>query len=79
MRGFGIDFAMPAMFLCQLVYQLKNRLDIVVAILSGLLAVALAWLIPGNAYIVLASAAAAAVGVLIRRGAVPDTAEGGTR
>lgn len=66
--AFGIDYALPAMFISLLVLQIRGRLYLVVAALSGSLAVALSLLFPGNAYIVMAAAAAATVGLFLRRG-----------
>ena len=65
--AFGIDYALIAMFLCLLVFQLRGRLYAVTAIVAGVLAVFLALLIPGNSYIVLASVLAAFIGVVCRR------------
>jgi len=74
--AFGIDYALIAMFLCLLIFQLRGRLYVVVAILAGLLAVALSLLIPGNSYIVIASVIAAALGIVIKRGRLSSGAEG---
>ena len=65
--AFGIDYALIAMFLCLLVFQLRGKLYAVTAIVAGVLAVILALLIPGNVYIVLASILAATFGVFFRR------------
>ena len=65
--AFGIDYALIAMFLCLLVFQLRGRLYTVTALIAGALAVALAVFVPGNGYIVLASIFAATVGVVLRR------------
>ncbi|MBW1924745.1 MAG: AzlC family ABC transporter permease [Deltaproteobacteria bacterium] len=64
--GLGIDYALTAMFLCLLVYQLRNRLHVLVAIVSGILAVLFALWLPGNAYVILASVPAAAAGAALR-------------
>jgi 4-azaleucine resistance transporter AzlC len=64
--AFGIDFALTAMFICLLVFQLRDRRSVVAAAVSGIAAVLLSVLIPGNLYIVLASAAAATAGLLVR-------------
>lgn len=66
-HSFGIDYALVAMFICLLVFQLTNRIAIVTAVIAGLLAILLAVLIPGNAYIVLASVMAATIGVLLSK------------
>ena len=65
--AFGIDYALIAMFLCLLVFQLRGRLYVLTAIIAGALAVFLALLVPGNSYIVIASLLAAFIGVVCRR------------
>jgi 4-azaleucine resistance transporter AzlC len=69
----GIDYALTAMFICLLVFQLRNALQIFVALLSGALAVAIALLIPGNYHVIIASFAAATVGLIVRRRKIPGT------
>lgn len=64
-NAFGIDFALPAMFICLLVFQLRGRRHVLSAIIAGVTAVALALIVPGNSYIVLATIFAATVGVFI--------------
>ncbi len=63
----GIDYALTAMFICLLVFQLQNRLYIITGIIAG--AVATLWylLIPGDSYIVGASVVAATAGFFIKR------------
>ncbi|MBW2557333.1 MAG: AzlC family ABC transporter permease [Deltaproteobacteria bacterium] len=63
----GIDYALIAMFVCLLVFQLRGRLYVIVAIISGILAVTLSLFLPGNAYIVAASVIAATLGVFLKR------------
>ena len=71
-HALGIDYALTAMFICLLIFQLKDRIAILTAIMAGLLAVVLSLFIPGNAYIVLASMLAAGIGVIIKRRLSPD-------
>ena len=71
--AFGIDYALIAMFLCLLVLQLRGHLYSATAAISGVLAVILSLLIPGNVYVVLASVLAATIGVVIRRSNVKGT------
>lgn len=66
-NAFGLNYAMTAMFICLLVYQLRERIHVVTAILSGFLAVILYLIVPGNSYIVLAALAAATAGTVIKR------------
>jgi 4-azaleucine resistance transporter AzlC len=67
-QGVPIDYALPAMFICLLVLQIRGGLYVLVAVLSGLLAVAFSLLFPGNAYILMASVTAATLGVFLRKG-----------
>ena len=71
-HAMGIDYALTAMFICLLIFQLKDGTAILTAIMAGLLAVVLSLVIPGNAYIVLASMLAAAMGVIFKRRSSPD-------
>jgi len=63
----GIDYALIAMFICLLVFQIRKLIHLLTAVVAGLTAVGLALLIPGNTYIVIASVAAATAGVIIQR------------
>ncbi len=63
----GLDYALIAMFICLLVYQLKDWVTVLTAAISGALAVLLALLVPGNSYIVIAAVIAATAGVIVRR------------
>ena len=65
--AFGIDYALIAMFICLLSFQLKARRYIFTAIVSGFSAVVLSLIIPGNWYIVIASVIAATLGVVFTK------------
>jgi 4-azaleucine resistance transporter AzlC len=64
--AFGLDYALIAMFLCLLVFQLRGRIYLLTALLAGGLSVMLSLAVPGNTYIVIASASAAMIGALVR-------------
>ena len=64
-RAFGVDYALTAMFICLLVYQLRERRHWITAAVAGALAVILALALPGNSYVVLASMLAATAGTLV--------------
>ena len=66
----GIDYALVAMFICLLIYQVRKWIHLLTAIIAGITAVALALTIPGNIYIVIASVIAATIGVIIQRQAI---------
>ncbi len=65
--AFGIDYALPAMFICLLVYQIRGNKYVVTALVSGASAVILSLFIPGNSYVVLASIIAATAGVVFKK------------
>lgn len=63
----GIDYALNAMFICLLIYQIRKSIHLLTAVMAGVSAVGLALLIPGNIHIVLASIGAATAGVILQR------------
>ena len=63
--SFGLDYALPAMFICLLIFQCGSRLHVYVAVLSGIIAVALSLAFPGNFHVIIASIIAAAAGVAL--------------
>ena len=65
--AFGIDYALTAMFLCLLVFQLRSRLFVVTALLAAVFAVSIALLLPGNAYVIIASMLAATAGFFLKQ------------
>jgi len=62
-RALGIDYALIAMFICLLVFQLKGRKYVITAIIAGISAIIMSSIVPGNSYIVMASILAATAGV----------------
>ena len=65
--SFGIDYALSAMFLCQLTFQLRGRIYVLTAIISGALAIAVSLLLPGNFFVIIASLLGATAGFAIKR------------
>jgi 4-azaleucine resistance transporter AzlC len=63
----GIDYAMIAMFLGLLVFQLRGRIHFITAILSGMLSVILSLVLPGNGHVIVASLVAATCGYALSR------------
>jgi 4-azaleucine resistance transporter AzlC len=70
----GIDYALSAMFIALLVFQLRGRLYVITAIVSGSVAVLFSLIIPGNSYVVIASLLAATAGFWMRRYALAKKA-----
>ena len=73
----GIDYALIAMFICLLIYQIRKLIYLLTAVLVGLTAVVLTLMIPGNTYIVIASIVAATVGVIIQRKVIRSNSDNG--
>jgi 4-azaleucine resistance transporter AzlC len=65
--AFGIDYALMAMFICLLAFQLRGLIYIVVALISSLLAVIVSLWIHGNGYILIASVISASFGLCLRQ------------
>jgi 4-azaleucine resistance transporter AzlC len=65
--AFGIDYALVAMFLCLLVFQLRGAVYAVTAVAAGIMATILSLVTEGNAYVIVASIAAATLGFLLKR------------
>ncbi|HOT07775.1 MAG TPA: AzlC family ABC transporter permease [Methanotrichaceae archaeon] len=65
--SFGIDYALSAMFLCLLAFQLRGRIYALTALVSGALAIAVSLLLPGNSYVVIASVLGATAGFALKR------------
>ena len=61
----GLDFAFPAVFLALLALQLRSVADWVVAATAGVLAVAIALVLPGTWHIVIAGFVASALAALV--------------
>ena len=66
-HSFGMDYALIAMFICLLVFQLKGRLYVFTALIAGISAVILSLWFRGNSYVIIASVIAAGAGVFIKK------------
>jgi len=66
-RLFALDYALPAMFIALLVLQIKDRTQVVVAILSGLLAVGLVLLGVGQWTAIIATIGGATIGMVLEQ------------
>ncbi|BAF58723.1 predicted branched-chain amino acid permease [Pelotomaculum thermopropionicum SI] len=65
----GLGFALPAMYICLLVFMIKRKSDVLVALSSALFCLLIGYLVPatmGNLFnIIIATVAGASLGVLI--------------
>jgi len=65
--AFGIDYALTAMFLCLLVYQLHGPMYILTAVITAIISVLWYIFLPGESYIVGASMTGATLAYLFKR------------
>jgi 4-azaleucine resistance transporter AzlC len=65
--AFGIDYALVAMFLCLLVFQLRGAVYAVTAVIAGIIATVGSLVMEGNAYVIVASMAAATLGFFLKQ------------
>jgi len=65
--AFGIDYALIAMFICLLIFQINGAIYVFTAIISGFSAVGLSLLLPGNTYIILSAMLAATLGLMAKK------------
>lgn len=64
-QALALDYALPAMFIALLVLQIKNRVQVLIAVISGILAVTLLLAGLGHWHIMAASLIGATLGVFI--------------
>ena len=65
--AFGIDFALPAMFLALLVYQIQSRIHVITGMIAVIVSVVCYLALPGDGYAVIAAVVAATCGYLLQR------------
>jgi 4-azaleucine resistance transporter AzlC len=65
--GWGLPFALPALFICLLVLQIKNAHHFWVMVIAGIISVFFKWALPGNWYILLTALFASGMGMMIER------------
>ncbi|MGI6037565.1 MAG: AzlC family ABC transporter permease [Limnochordia bacterium] len=70
---FGLDFALPAMFIALLCLQVKNRLHIFIAIIAGVTSILVACYFPGNWNVITATVVAATIGLVIEQWKAPSS------
>lgn len=64
-RKYGLPFALPALFICLLMIQIKSPYHFGIMVIAGISSLFFKWMIPGNWYILLATLLASGLGVYI--------------
>ncbi|PLX76705.1 MAG: branched-chain amino acid ABC transporter permease [Desulfuromonas sp.] len=65
--AFGIDFALPAMFIALIVLQIECFLQVIVGLIAACVSVSCYLLMPGDSYALVAAVVAASFGFVLRR------------
>lgn len=65
LETWGLDYALPAMFIALLVFQLKNRRQVIIALFSALFSILLYWKSGGHWQIMLTTLSGAGLGLLL--------------
>lgn len=72
-QSFGIPFALPALFICLLILQIKNVHHLYIMAIAGASSLFFKWALPGNWYIILTALVASGIGVLLNSNVSPNT------
>ena len=62
-EGYGLPFALPSLFICLLVLQIKSPMHLWMMVLGGTFSMLFKWVLPGNWYMILAAVLTAGIGV----------------
>jgi 4-azaleucine resistance transporter AzlC len=65
--GWGLPFALPALFICLLVLQIKNAHHFWVMVIAGIISVFFKWALPGNWYILFTALFASGMGMGVEK------------
>ena len=65
-KEYGLPFALPALFICLLVLQIKGPNHFWMMVIAGISSLFFKWVFPGNWYILLATLLASGIGVAIK-------------
>lgn len=64
-QKFGLDFALPAMFIALLILQIRHKKAVAIIVISAALSIGIKLNVPGSWNIILATVISATIGVLI--------------
>lgn len=65
--AFGFDYALTSMFICLLIFQLKDRIANITALMAAILGIGIYQVMPGRWNIIIATVAAATIGVGVEK------------
>jgi 4-azaleucine resistance transporter AzlC len=74
--GYGLPFALPSLFICLLVLQLKSARHLGIMVVAGLSSLFFKWAFQGNWHILLAALLAGGIGMVIETKLIPSPSTG---
>lgn len=64
-KSYGIPFALPALFICLLLLQIRKVHHFYIMVIAGISSLFFKWALPGNWYIILTALLASGIGIYI--------------
>ena len=64
-KSYGIPFALPALFICLLLLQIRKVHHFYIMVIAGIFSLFFKWALPGNWYIILTALLASGIGIYI--------------
>jgi len=64
-KGYGLPFALPALFICLLLLQIRKVHHFYIMVIAGIFSLFFKWALPGNWYIILTALLASGIGIYI--------------
>ena len=71
-KSYGIPFALPALFICLLVFQVRKIHHFFIMVMAGLSSLFFKWAFPGNWYIILTALLVSGIGIVIEKKLIPS-------
>jgi 4-azaleucine resistance transporter AzlC len=75
-QSYGIPFALPALFICLLLLQVRKIHHLLIMVIAGVSSLFFKWALPGNWYIVLTAFLASGIGMAIGTKLLPSPSRG---
>jgi len=75
-ESYGIPFALPALFICLLIIQIRKVHHFYIMVIAGISSLFFKWALPGNWYIILTALLASGVGIVIEKKLIPSPSTG---
>jgi len=75
-QSYGIPFALPALFICLLLLQIRRVHHFYIMVVAGIFSLFFKWALPGNWYIILTALLASGIGMAVETKLIPSPSMG---